>query len=181
MDNLPACDTNYFIIRCICISRDIYGSNLLQANELASCEITWLGFNRFPRISTSRRYDKSRIRLLVFKPGYLIWNSVFKLILNFITTKMMLKLIFIVILTKIAAADLIGFNRARNTVEKWMFLRNKIDTKSLIDQYRKFYEIQKLKKYRKWLIETEQSRTVQELTLPDVKKTEFSHFSFHLT
>ena len=61
---------------------------------------------------------------------------------------MMLKLIFIVILTKIAAGDLIGFNRARNTVEKWMFLRNKIDTKSLIDQYRKFYETQKLKKYR---------------------------------
>ena len=86
---------------------------------------------------------------------------------------MMLKLIFIVILTKIAAADLIGFNRARNTVEKWMFLRNKIDTKSLIDQYRKFYEIQKLKKYRKWFIETEQSWNSPE-TVPDSSRSGLS-------
>ena len=62
---------------------------------------------------------------------------------------MMLKMIFVLILTKIAAGDLIGFNRARNTVEKYMFLRNKIDKKSLIEQYREFYEIQKLKKIKK--------------------------------
>ena len=58
-------------------------------------------------------------------------------------------MIFVFILTKIAAGDLIGFNRARNTVEKYMFLRNKIDKKSLIEQYREFYEIQKLKKLQK--------------------------------
>ena len=63
---------------------------------------------------------------------------------------MMLKLIFILILTQIAAGDLIGFNRARNTVEKYMFLRNKIHRKSLVEQYREFYEIQKLlKKHQK--------------------------------
>ena len=63
---------------------------------------------------------------------------------------MMLKLIFIFILTQIAAGDLIGFNRARNTVEKYMFLRNKIHRKSLVEQYREFYEIQKrLKKHQK--------------------------------
>ena len=62
---------------------------------------------------------------------------------------MMLKMLFVIICTKIAAGDLIGFNRARNTVEKYMFLRNKIDKKSLIEQYREFYEIQKLKKFQK--------------------------------
>lgn len=63
---------------------------------------------------------------------------------------MMLKMIIILILTQIAAGDLIGFNRARNTVEKYMFLRNKIHRKSLVEQYREFYEIQKLlKKHQK--------------------------------
>ena len=60
---------------------------------------------------------------------------------------MMLKLIFILILTQIAVGDLIGFNRARNTVEKYMFLRNKIDRKPLVEQYHEFYKIQKLLKH----------------------------------
>ena len=46
---------------------------------------------------------------------------------------------------QIAAGDLIGWNRTRNTAHKHMLVRNKIGNSALLDQYRKFYQIRKLK------------------------------------
>ena len=55
--------------------------------------------------------------------------------------KMKLQLIIVVIfaIIHIAAGDLIGWNRGRNTAHKHMLVRNKIGNSQIIDQYLQFY------------------------------------------
>ena len=57
---------------------------------------------------------------------------------------MQFKIIIVLALMQIAAGDLIGWNRTRNTAHKHMMVRNKIGDTALIDQYRQFYRLQKL-------------------------------------
>ena len=49
------------------------------------------------------------------------------------------------ILMHLVKGDLIGWNRTRNTAHKHMLVRNKIGNSALLNQYRQFYQIQKLK------------------------------------
>ena len=49
------------------------------------------------------------------------------------------------ILMHLVTGDLIGWNRTRNTAHKHMLVRNKIGNSALLNQYRQFYQIQKLK------------------------------------
>jgi len=53
--------------------------------------------------------------------------------------------IIVMVLMQIIASDLIGWNRTRNTAHKHMLVRNKIGNSAFLDQYRQFYQIQKLK------------------------------------
>ena len=57
---------------------------------------------------------------------------------------MQFKIIIVLALMQIAAGDLIGWNRTRNTAHKHMLVRNKIGDSALVDQYRQFYRLQKL-------------------------------------
>ena len=59
--------------------------------------------------------------------------------------KMQFQITFLLVLMQIAAGDLIGWNRTRNTAHKHMLVRNKIGNSAILDQYRQFYKIQKLK------------------------------------
>ena len=60
------------------------------------------------------------------------------------TLKMQFKIVIVFALMQIAAGDLIGWNRTRNTAHKHMMVRNKIGDSALVDQYREFYRLQKL-------------------------------------
>ena len=57
---------------------------------------------------------------------------------------MQFKIVIVLALMQIAAGDLIGWNRTRNTAHKHMLVRNKIGDSALVDQYRQFYRHQKL-------------------------------------
>ena len=57
---------------------------------------------------------------------------------------MQFKIVIVLALMQIAAGDLIGWNRSRNTAHKHMMVRNKIGDSVLVDQYRAFYRLQKL-------------------------------------
>ena len=57
---------------------------------------------------------------------------------------MQFKIVIVLALMQIAAGDLIGWNRTRNTAHKHMMVRNKIGDSALVDQYRAFYRLQKL-------------------------------------
>ena len=57
---------------------------------------------------------------------------------------MQFKIVIVLALMQIAAGDLIGWNRTRNTAHKHMLVRNKIGDSALVDQYRQFYRLQKL-------------------------------------
>ena len=58
--------------------------------------------------------------------------------------KMRFHIAIVMIIMSITAGDLIGWNRTRNTAHKHMFVRNKVDTIALLNQYRNFQKIQKL-------------------------------------
>ena len=86
------------------------------------------------------------MRLLLRGQDYLIRNRVRKIIpKNLKASKMQFKIAIIMVLMQIAAGDLIGWNRTRNTAHKHMLVRNKFGNTGLIDQYRQFYKIQKLR------------------------------------
>ena len=58
---------------------------------------------------------------------------------------MQFKITIVMILMHFVTGDLIGWNRTRNTAHKHMLVRNKIGNSALLNQYRQFYQIQKLK------------------------------------